>query len=58
MEKGPLRGDLVTLFQYPKGRYKEDVPRLFSVVPTGRTRGNRHKLEHRNFHLKMRKTFT
>jgi len=27
------------------------------VVPSNRTRGNRHKLKHRKFHLKRRKNF-
>ena len=29
----------------------------FSVVPSGRTRGNEYKLEHRKFQLSMQKNF-
>jgi len=32
-----------------------DEVRLFSVVPGNKTRGNRHRLEHRKFHTNMRK---
>ena len=31
--------------------------RLFSVVPSDTKKGKRHKLEHRRFHMKIRKDF-
>jgi len=35
----------------------EDGARLFSVVPSNRTGGNRQRLKHRKLQLNMRKNF-
>jgi len=52
-----LRRDLINACKYLMGGCQEDGAILFSVVPSDRIRGNRHKLKPRKFQLNMRKNF-
>jgi len=51
------RGDLINACNYLNGGCQEDGDRLFSVLPSERTRGNGHKLKHRKLQLNTRKNF-
>jgi len=57
LRKRRLRGHLINTYKYLKVGYQEDRARVFSVVPSDRTRGNVHRLKHRKFCLKMTKKF-
>jgi len=50
--KRRFREDLVNVNENLVGENEEEGARLFLVVPSDRTGGNGHKLQHMKFHLK------
>jgi len=54
LEKRSLRRALISVYTYSKAD-KENRSRLFSVVPSDRTRSNAHKVEQKRFPLNFRK---
>ncbi|KAJ7405187.1 hypothetical protein WISP_141526 [Willisornis vidua] len=58
LKKRGLRGDLISVYEeHLKQGCQETGAKLFLVVLSNRTRGNRQKLMDRKFHLNMRKNF-
>lgn len=46
--------DLIAVYNYLTGGFREDRDRLFSEAHSSRMRGNRHKLEHGKFQWEIR----
>ncbi|PKU45524.1 reverse hypothetical protein [Limosa lapponica baueri] len=57
LEKRRLRGDLINIYKYLNCGCQEEGASLFLVVPSDRTRGKGHNLEHKKFYLNMRRNF-
>ncbi|KAE8584855.1 hypothetical protein XENTR_v10021131 [Xenopus tropicalis] len=52
-----LRGDMITLYKYIRGDYRQIGDVLFSHKNNQRTRGHPFRLKEHNFYLKQRRCF-
>jgi len=57
LEKRRLWGDLIVVFQYMKGAYKQEGVRPFTWVDSDRTREDGFKLRQGRFRLDIRRKF-
>lgn len=57
LDKRRLSEDLIDVYKYLKGGYKEDRDRLFLVLSCDRTIGNWHRPKCEKFYLDIRKSF-
>jgi len=57
LEKRRLQGDLIAVFRYLKGTYREDGENFFNRACCNRTRSNGFKLRAGRFRLDIRKKF-
>ena len=57
LEKRRVRGDMIAVFDYLKGRHVEEGASLFTEVLETRTRSNGFKLQERRFHLTVESIF-
>lgn len=49
---------LINDYKYIKGECHEDEVRLFLVITKGKKMGKGYKLEHKRFHLNLRRNFS
>ncbi|KAE8610529.1 hypothetical protein XENTR_v10012157 [Xenopus tropicalis] len=57
LEKRRLRRDMITLYKYIRGDYRQLGDVLFSHKNNQRTRGHPYRLEEQSFHLNQRRGF-